>query len=115
LELLAQSQEIVYAVCGFSRYNVQVTTYALHLQDRAPCAGDFIIGTKGVFSYARLARRRSDSGGVARTNATHSHGLCGTSHIIGRGPQFAGTDVIECLIAAQSFLVKSFAVRNETV
>jgi hypothetical protein len=104
----------MYAVCGFSRYNIRVTTCALHLQDRAPCTSDFVIGTKGVFGYSRLAWRRSDSSCISRTDATHSHRLCGMSHIIGCGRQFTGSDVIECLIAGQSFLVKGFAVRNET-
>jgi hypothetical protein len=85
------------------------------LQDRAPCAGDLVIGTKGIFGYTRLAWRRSDSSCISRTDATHSHRLCRVSHIIGRGVQFTGSDVIESLIPAQSFLVEGFTVRNETV
>jgi hypothetical protein len=85
------------------------------LQDRAPCAGDFVIGPKGVFSYTGLAWRCSDSGGIAGTDAAHSHCLCRVSHIIGRGREFTGSDVIESLIPAQSFLVEGFTVCNETV
>jgi hypothetical protein len=115
LELLAQSQQIAHAACGFSGYNVRVTTCALHLQDRAPSAGDFVISTKGIFGYTRLAWRCSNSSCISRTDATHSHRLCRVSHIIGRSRQFAGSDVIECLIPAQTFLVKGFAVCNETI
>jgi hypothetical protein len=85
------------------------------LQDRAPSAGDFVIGTKSIFGNARLAWRRSDSGGIAGTDAAHSHGLCRVSHIIGRSRQFAGSDIVGRLISAQSFLVEGFTVRNETV
>jgi hypothetical protein len=85
------------------------------LQDRAPCAGDFVIGTKGIFGYTGLAWRCSDSGSISRTDAAHGHRLCRVSHIIGRGRQFTCSDVIECLIPAQSFLVEGFAVCNETV
>jgi hypothetical protein len=115
LELLAQSQKIAHAACGFSGYYVRVTTCVLHLQDSAPRAGDFVIRTKSIFGYTWLAWRCSDSGGIARTDAAHSHRLCRVSHIVGRGGQFTGSDVIERLITAQSFLVEGFAVRNETV
>jgi hypothetical protein len=115
LELLAQSQEIAHAACGFSRYYVRVTACALHLQDCASSAGDFVIGTKGIFGYTRLAWRCSNSSCISRTDATHCHRLCRMSHIIGRGRQFTGSAVIECLIPAQSFLVEGFTVRNETV
>jgi hypothetical protein len=85
------------------------------LQDRASSAGDFVIRTKSIFGYTLLAWRCSDSGGIARTDAAHRHRLCRVSHIIGRCRQFAGSDVIERLITAQSFLVEGFAVRNDTV
>jgi hypothetical protein len=85
------------------------------LQDRAHSAGDFVIGTKSIFGNARLPWRRGDSSCISRTDATHSHRLCRVSHIIGRSRQFTGSDVIGCLIPAQSFLVEGFAVRNETV
>jgi hypothetical protein len=85
------------------------------LQDRASSAGDFVIRTKGIFGYTRLAWWRSDSSCISRTDATHSHRLCRVSHIIGGSRQFAGSDVIECLIPAQSLLVEGFPVRNETV
>jgi hypothetical protein len=85
------------------------------LQDRVPGAGDFVISTKGIFGYTRLAWRCSYSSCISRTDATHSHRLCRVSHIIGCGRQFTGSDAIECLIPAQSFLVEGFAVRNEMV
>jgi hypothetical protein len=115
LELLAQSQQIAHPACGFTGYNVRVTTCALHLQDRASRAGNFVISAKGIFGYTRLAWRRSDSSCISRTDATHCHRLCRVGHIIGRSRQLAGSDVIECLIPAQSFLVEGFAVRNEAV
>jgi hypothetical protein len=85
------------------------------LQDRAASAGDFVIRTKSIFGYTWLAWRCGDSGGIARTDAAHSHRLCRGSHIIGRSRQLTCSDEIECLIPAQSFLVEGFAVRNETV